>query len=136
MIVHGGRRRSLRPRIDEGLISLFLAQGREEFALGKRPHVEVLDAPYRHAEILGGQGEFEQGPGGDDVEFGHLLVEVAQGGDGARALLNFVWKEQGLSGGDGAAGEDVERGDCSKLTTPSSAKTRRPNSAMVWDLPT
>ena len=51
------------------------------------------------------QGELEKRTGRHDVETGHLLAKIAQGGQDARLVLHFVEEQERFAGTDRLAAE-------------------------------
>ena len=66
--------------------------------LGERERMDEGVSYPADAEVLDlAEHEFKERSGGDDVEFRHVLVEVAKSGDCPRAHLDFVQKEKRLA---------------------------------------
>ena len=95
-----------RGRRKDGLRRNVISRGHQKFGKGHGDHVEELDPPHWKRYIT--HGEFQQGPGGDDMKFGTLFVEISQGHEGARAALDFVKKQEVFSGDNPRIDEDFE----------------------------
>ena len=66
----------------------------------------MLHAPDRYRDIS--HDELQQRSGGDHVQLGNLLVEVAQRHDRTRARLHFVEEQQRAPGHDAPAVGQLE----------------------------
>ena len=86
-----GERRLPLPRRPKGAL---LARGEKELGEGQRMQIPGLDAPHRHPQVFGIEREFQQRPGADDEQLGHLLPEVAERREGPGTVLDLVEEEE------------------------------------------
>ncbi len=82
------------------------SRGQQEFREGHGTHVEELHPPDGKGQVL--QGEFEERPGGNDMQLRAFLEKISQGYDGARAGLDFIQKQEVLPGDNPGIDEDLE----------------------------
>ena len=87
-----------RRMLDDPIGSDLVAHSQQVFPKRHRVEVQVLHAPDRYRDIS--HDELQQRSGGDHVQLGNLLVEVAQRHDRTRARLHFVEEQQRAPGHD------------------------------------